>query len=370
LVLTEKSNLNQSEAREFHLNPVATARANRTAHRLRERGTNVACSLADHTQRTAAFTRSGDRAIAWHDDRRLLRGDQLNCVAEILLMIESNVRHHRHAAIPGVHGVQATAESNFNHRPINASSTKPIKDDPRKQFKLRYGANGALHLISGAKRALYRRRKREWGERLAVDPDAFAVRDEVRLRRAAMPHAPCAKCCRDEGADAPLPICPCDERAAHPALGVSERLKKRNGALEPESDAEAATRTDCNLCRRPRLWAATLCDGGAHALACRFNLAPQRINNGGFGRKLWHLLSVAVNLLCVPQSGTWQGSIDPDRNRHGAAVSSATAVRVAAAIASQSDELIQLRQRAPQSPTHHNAHPNVAAVRLAVRSLR
>jgi hypothetical protein len=144
---------------------------------------------------------------------------------------------------------------------------------------------------------------------------------------------------------------------------VSEGLKERNGALEPESDAEAATRADCNLCRRPRLWAATLSNGGAHALACRFN-------NSRFGRKLWHLLSVAVNLLCVPQSGTWQGSIDPDRNRHGAAVSSATAVRVAAAIASQSDELIQLRQRAPQSPTHHNAHPNVAAVRLAVRSLR
>jgi hypothetical protein len=151
---------------------------------------------------------------------------------------------------------------------------------------------------------------------------------------------------------------------------VSEGLKERNGALEPESDTEAPTRADCNLCRRPRLWAATLSNGGAHALACRFNLAPQRINNSRFGRKLWHLLSVAVNLLCVPQSGTWQGSIDPDRNRHGAAVSSATAVRVAAAIASQSDELIQLRQRAPQSPTHHNAHPNVAAVRLAVRSLR
>jgi hypothetical protein len=151
---------------------------------------------------------------------------------------------------------------------------------------------------------------------------------------------------------------------------VSEGLKEGNGALEPESDTEAPTRADCNLCRRPRLWAATLSNGGAHALACRFNLAPQRINNSRFGRKLWHLLSVAVNLLCVPQSGTWQGSIDPDRNRHGAAVSSATAVRVAAAIASQSDELIQLRQRAPQSPTHHNAHPNVAAVRLAVRSLR
>ena len=104
-MLTEESNLHQSEAREFHLNPVATARANRTAHRLRERGTNVACSLADHTQRTAAFTRSGDRAIAWHDDRRLLRGDQLDCVAEIHLMIEPNIRHHRHAAIPGVHGV-------------------------------------------------------------------------------------------------------------------------------------------------------------------------------------------------------------------------------------------------------------------------
>jgi hypothetical protein len=151
---------------------------------------------------------------------------------------------------------------------------------------------------------------------------------------------------------------------------VSEGLKERNGALEPESDAEAATRTDCNLCRRPRLWAATLCDGGAHALTCRFNLAPQRINNGGFGRKLWHLLSVAVNLLCVPQSGTWQGSIDPDRNRHGAAVSSATAVTVAAELASQSDVLIQRRQRAPQSPTHHNVHPIVVVARLAARSPR
>jgi hypothetical protein len=151
---------------------------------------------------------------------------------------------------------------------------------------------------------------------------------------------------------------------------VSEGFKEGYGALEPKSDAEASTRRNSNLCSRPRLRPATLSDGGAHALACRFNLAPQRIDNGGFGRKLWHLLSVAVNLLCVPQSGTWQGSIDPDRNRHGDAVSSATAVRVAAALASQPDELIQLHQRVPQSPTHHNAHLNVAAVRLAARSPR
>ena len=105
LVLTEESNLHQPEAWEFHLNPVATARANRTARRLGEYHPNVACSLADHAQRTAAFARSGDRAVAWHDDRRLLLGDQLNRVAEILLMIESNIRHHRHAAVPGVHGV-------------------------------------------------------------------------------------------------------------------------------------------------------------------------------------------------------------------------------------------------------------------------
>ena len=151
---------------------------------------------------------------------------------------------------------------------------------------------------------------------------------------------------------------------------MPEGFEERNGALKPESDAEAATRADCNLCRRPRLWAATLCDRGTHALACRLNLAPQRINNGGLGRKLWHLLSVAVNLLCVPQSGTWQGSIDPDRNRHGAAVYSATAVTVAAAPANQSDVLIQRHQRAPQSPTHHNAHPSVAAIHLAARSPR
>ena len=100
------------------------------------------------------------------------------------------------------------------------------------------------------------------------------------------------------------------------------------------------------------------------------NLAPQRINYGGFGRKLWHLMSVAVNLLCVPQSGTWQGSIDPDRNRHSAAVSSATAVTVAAELANQSDVLIQRRQRAPQSPTHHNAHPSEVVARLAARSPR
>jgi hypothetical protein len=149
---------------------------------------------------------------------------------------------------------------------------------------------------------------------------------------------------------------------------VSEGIKERNGALEPESDAEAASRADCNLCRRPRLWAATFGDGGAHALASRFNLAPQRINNGWFGRKLWHLLSVAVNLLCVPQSGTWQGSIDPDRNRQGAAVYSATAARVVAEFANRSAVWIQRHQRAPRSHTHLNAHQRAVAVRLVARS--
>jgi hypothetical protein len=175
--LAKKSNLHQSEAWKLYLDPFATSRTNRTTRCLSEDNTSITCSLADHAECPATFARSRNRTIAWHDDRRLLLGDQLNGVAEILLMIESDIRHHCDAAIPGVHGVKATAESNLNHCPVDARRAKRIEDDPRKQLELRHWANGALHLISGAQRALHRRREREREERLTVDPNAFAIGD-------------------------------------------------------------------------------------------------------------------------------------------------------------------------------------------------
>jgi hypothetical protein len=261
------------KAREIHVDPITSTRANRTVRGFGERRSDIMRSLANHTQRATTLARTGHRAVAWRNDRRLLPGDQFNGVAEVLLVVKPNIGHHRHAAIPGVHGVKATTQPDLNHRTINAGTAKPIKDNPCKELKLRHGANRALNLVSSIERAIYGSRKLKWGEWLPVDADSLSIRDQMRLWRAPMPHAPCGEGSRDEGADAPLPICPRNKCATHAALGVSERLKERNGALKPEADAEAATCADCNLRRRPRLWSTSLRDRAAHALACRLNLA-------------------------------------------------------------------------------------------------
>ena len=72
--------------------------------------------MADHVQGTAALSRSDHRAIAAHDDCRLLFSDRLNGVAKVLLMIESNVGHHRNAAIPRMCGIKSAPETNLDDR--------------------------------------------------------------------------------------------------------------------------------------------------------------------------------------------------------------------------------------------------------------
>ena len=43
--------------------------------------------MANHIKRAAPFARANHGTVATHDDRRLLFGDRLNRVAQVLLMI-------------------------------------------------------------------------------------------------------------------------------------------------------------------------------------------------------------------------------------------------------------------------------------------
>jgi hypothetical protein len=74
-----------------------------------------------------------------------------------------------------VHGVKAAAKPNLNHRTINASAAKPIKNDTCKELKFRHWTNRALDLVSGSECAIHSIRKRKRGEWLPVDADSLSV---------------------------------------------------------------------------------------------------------------------------------------------------------------------------------------------------
>jgi hypothetical protein len=74
-----------------------------------------------------------------------------------------------------VHGVKAAAKPDLNNRTVNASTAKPIKDDPCKELKLRHGTNRALNLVSSSECAVHGSRKLKWGEWLPVDADSLSI---------------------------------------------------------------------------------------------------------------------------------------------------------------------------------------------------
>jgi len=53
----------------------------------REGRTNALGTMANHIERAASFARPNNSTVPAHDNRRLLFGDRLNGVPQILLMV-------------------------------------------------------------------------------------------------------------------------------------------------------------------------------------------------------------------------------------------------------------------------------------------
>ena len=129
--------------------------------------------------------RAGHGDVAALDDGRLLAGDRRDRVAEPILVVEVDVGHHGHAAVPGVGRVEPAAQSHFHERDVEGLLGEPAEDDRGQQLEL-----GRLAEAAGIRSAAAQDLAHEPGEVVgrdgaAVDHQSLAIGHEVRLGRLA-----------------------------------------------------------------------------------------------------------------------------------------------------------------------------------------
>ena len=137
--------------------------------------------MANHIECAASFARTDDGTITAHDDGRLLFGDRLNGVAQVLLVIQADIRHDGNSAIPRMRGVKSSAKADLNNRGSDLFLTERFEDCADEDLKLRRWPDPLLDLVGGIKGARNRLGEREWGEWLSVDLHPLAVADQVRF---------------------------------------------------------------------------------------------------------------------------------------------------------------------------------------------
>ena len=131
--------------------------------------------MSQHVERPAAKRCTGDGTIAANDDRRLLSGDCLDRVSEIALMIESNVGDHGDAAVPRVHCVEPSTESDLDHRCLHLLFAQGFEYGTDQQLELRGGTDARFDAIRRLERTIDCARELEGADRSAVDLESFAI---------------------------------------------------------------------------------------------------------------------------------------------------------------------------------------------------
>ena len=101
---------------------------------LGQRHTEPPRAPADDRQTVTA--RAGHGQVAALDDRRLLVGDLRDRVAQPVHVVEIDVGHDRHAAVPGMGRIEPPAETDLDHREIRADLGEAREDDGGQQLEL------------------------------------------------------------------------------------------------------------------------------------------------------------------------------------------------------------------------------------------
>ena len=240
LVASPQADPDPSQPPELDVDPVTVQAEQRRRRRHGQRSRHSPTSALDHVERPTCS--SGHRQIAAHDDRRLLARDRLHGAAEPVRVVERDVRDHRHAAVPGVSGVEPSTEADLDHRQIHPGLGKPAERDRRQQLELR-----RLPVARGDAIGQRQHLPGEPGERLrvhrhAVDLEPLAIRDQMRLGRLAGPMPGGLQRRADQRQDAALAVRAGDQGAAEGALRVAETGQQSPRAGQPEVDSEAAAR--------------------------------------------------------------------------------------------------------------------------------
>jgi hypothetical protein len=198
---------------------------------------DLAASRAN--RREAAARRARDRDVPGLDDRGLLAADRAERGPEDRLVVLLDVRDRRDAEVEDVCGVEPPAEPDLDDDEVHPPS-RELGDRGRGQrFELGRRSDVGGHAIDCGQHALDGRSEVRSRDRLAVDGDALAIADEVRLR-----HRPDRGARRDEHrADhrhhRALAVRPADERSAQVTLRITELGHQPSHSVETHADPES-----------------------------------------------------------------------------------------------------------------------------------
>ena len=237
LVAPAQADPGPPEPRQLDVDPVAVPAEQRRGPDLGQRHADAPRATPDDRQPVAA--RAGHGQVAALDDRGLLAGDLGDRVAQAVHVVEVDVRHDRHAAVPGMGRVEPPAQADLDERQVGTDLGEAGEDDGGQQLELGRLAVTRRDPVGGDQDALDQPREVVRGDRPAIDLDPLAVGHQVRLGRGPDPVARGSQRGIGEGQDAALAVGPGDQRATDRALGMVELAEQRPRPPEAQPDPEA-----------------------------------------------------------------------------------------------------------------------------------
>ena len=154
-------------------------------------------------------------------------------------MIEIDVGHDRHAAVPGMGRIEPPAQADLDQRQVRTDLGEPGEDDRGQQLELGRLAVTRRDPVGGGQDAPDQPREVVRRDRPAVDLDPLAVGDQVRLGGRPDPVAGGSQRGIGEGQHAALAVGPGDQRATDRALGIVEFAEQGARPPEAQPDPEA-----------------------------------------------------------------------------------------------------------------------------------
>src|SRR3954469_4003972 len=120
--------------------------------------------------------------VASLDDLRLLCRDCLDRRAENVHVIQSDIRDRRNAALPDVCRVEAAPDANLDHGYFDTDASEMKERGCRQDLELSRGSVSRNQLVVRRDHFVEKRCEIGNADRLPVDLDSLAIRDEMGLR--------------------------------------------------------------------------------------------------------------------------------------------------------------------------------------------
>ncbi len=226
----------RAESRQDHLQAVPVDREHgRRLHHGEGHG-HAPGAPPDDLERLARG--AGDRQVAALDDGGLLPGDRRDRRPEAVHVVEVDVRHDGHAAVPGVRRVEPATQPDLHEGDIELGLGEMPEDDRGQELELGRVAVASRDLVRDRHDRLDVAGEVIRGDGPAVDGDPLAIGHEVGLGGLAHAQPGGAQRAAREREHAPLAVGAGDERPAHGELRVAQLAEQGSRAPEAQPDPE------------------------------------------------------------------------------------------------------------------------------------